>query len=461
MGGKDDTSPKAVSKRIKAAGLQKLRWYCQMCGKQCRDENGFKNHCTSESHLRQMRLFAEDKDQFIESYSRLFEQGYLETLKQRHGTTRIKANRVYQEYISDRHHVHMNATKWLTLSNFVKYLGRTGQCVVDQTPKGWFITLIDRDPAKAQREMEKRKKEGADLDAGERLQKQMEEQLEFIKAHILIEEHQATELQRAQGEPAVKFEMKDFGLRTRLLYDTRGEGEEDGDDDDDDGLGSDGEGGDGKAEDDVKPEPSTSTGAVVKAEPSAESSAVSSSSTRPRMSFVQMVKESKKEPASSSEQKVAVGEPPAKKAKPDINNTLDAILSEQMAQKERRGRRDYWLHPGIIVKIVNKTLGGGKYYKAKGEVLEVVEKYGANIRVLQSEAVVRIDQAELETVIPALGGRVLVVNGAFRGEVAELLAVHEDRFCADLKVAQGTQRGRLLANVAYEDFCKLAEIEPS
>ena len=31
-------TPKAISNRIKAKGLQKLRWYCQMCQKQCRDE---------------------------------------------------------------------------------------------------------------------------------------------------------------------------------------------------------------------------------------------------------------------------------------------------------------------------------------------------------------------------------------------------------------------------------------
>ena len=36
----------------------------------------------------------------------------------------------------------MNATKWLTLTEFVQYLGKTGQCRVDETPKGWFISLI-------------------------------------------------------------------------------------------------------------------------------------------------------------------------------------------------------------------------------------------------------------------------------------------------------------------------------
>lgn len=31
-------TPKAIANRIKAKGLQKLKWYCQMCQKQCRDE---------------------------------------------------------------------------------------------------------------------------------------------------------------------------------------------------------------------------------------------------------------------------------------------------------------------------------------------------------------------------------------------------------------------------------------
>lgn len=36
----------------------------------------------------------------------------------------------------------MNSTRWLTLTEFVKHLGRTGQCKVEETEKGWFITLI-------------------------------------------------------------------------------------------------------------------------------------------------------------------------------------------------------------------------------------------------------------------------------------------------------------------------------
>lgn len=56
------------------------------------------------------------------------------------GTKRVHANQVYQEYIADKLHLHMNATRWLTLTSFVKWLGREGHCTVDETEKGWFIT---------------------------------------------------------------------------------------------------------------------------------------------------------------------------------------------------------------------------------------------------------------------------------------------------------------------------------
>lgn len=57
--------------RAQSKGLQKLRWFCQVCQKQCRDENGFKCHATSESHQRQMLIVANDPDKFISGYSEL------------------------------------------------------------------------------------------------------------------------------------------------------------------------------------------------------------------------------------------------------------------------------------------------------------------------------------------------------------------------------------------------------
>lgn len=60
----------------------------------------------------------------------------------RHPASRVSAKVVYNEFIADKNHIHMNSTQWLTLTEFVKYLGREGKCKVEETEKGWFITLI-------------------------------------------------------------------------------------------------------------------------------------------------------------------------------------------------------------------------------------------------------------------------------------------------------------------------------
>ena len=51
---------------------------------------------------------------------------------------------VPSEYIRDKNHVRMNATKWVTLSGFCKYLGSSGQCKIDETEKGNRYTWIDK-----------------------------------------------------------------------------------------------------------------------------------------------------------------------------------------------------------------------------------------------------------------------------------------------------------------------------
>ena len=131
---------------MKAKGLQRLRWYCQICQKQCRDENGFKCHTQSESHLRQMLVVGESAGKHIADFSMQFQHDFVQLLSRRFGTKRVKANNVYQEFIQDRNHLHMNATRWVTLTEFVKHLGRTGVARVDETEKGWFIAWIDNSP---------------------------------------------------------------------------------------------------------------------------------------------------------------------------------------------------------------------------------------------------------------------------------------------------------------------------
>ncbi|CAK8540966.1 unnamed protein product [Lathyrus sativus] len=76
--------------------------------------------------------------------------------------------------------------------------------------------------------------------------------------------------------------------------------------------------------------------------------------------------------------------------------------------------------------------------------------------MLESKHVLRVDQEELETVIPQVEGRVKIVNGAYHGSLARLLGVDTDRFCAKVQIEKGVYDGRVLKAVEYEDICKVA-----
>lgn len=62
------------------------------------------------------------------------------------------------------------------------------------------------------------------------------------------------------------------------------------------------------------------------------------------------------------------------------------------------------------------------------------------VRVLNSSNTkIKLDQDHVETVVPAVGNPVLVVNGAYRGEVAILRRVDKDKFVVDMVIESVSQ----------------------
>ncbi|EST10098.1 DNA/RNA-binding protein Kin17, conserved domain protein [Kalmanozyma brasiliensis GHG001] len=180
MGKAEAGSLKAISNAAKAKGLTKLRFYCQLCQKACRDENGYRSHLESEAHYRQMDALASSggAQKVIDDFSATFQQEFVQLLSRRFGTRRVRANQVYQEHIADRHHTHMNATQWTSLSDFVKYLGREGIVQAEDTDQGWFITWIDNSPAALARQDALQKMERAKMDDEQRQRRLLQEQIE-------------------------------------------------------------------------------------------------------------------------------------------------------------------------------------------------------------------------------------------------------------------------------------------
>lgn len=387
-------TPKAIANRIKAKGLQKLRWYCQMCQKQCRDENGFKCHTMSESHQRQLLLLAEDVDKYMDSFSREFQDDFLKLLKRQFGTRRVRANQVYQDYISDRHHTHMNSTQWETLTEFVKWLGKEGHCKVDQTEKGWFIAYIDRDPETIERQKAAASKEKMEMDDEERRAKQLERQIEREQARKADEtEPVFTELKRENEEEKVTFAMPAS----------------------------------------KKKEPIPGPSGIGQSKPPSLQNPISSASL--------MQKEKKKEKEKTKD---------SSKRK----SALEEIMEMEEQKKIKFSHKNNWIAKGIIVKVITKKLGE-KYYKKKGTVKDIQNLFVAVIKMSDSGDVIRVDQEQLETVIPAIGKTVLVVNGVHRGSTASLVSLDEKSFSVTVELKDGPHKGKRIDRIPYEDICKL------
>ncbi|KAL2068024.1 hypothetical protein VTL71DRAFT_16122 [Oculimacula yallundae] len=198
-------STKHLNNKLKSKGLQRLRWYCQVCERQMRDENGFKMHTQSELHVRQMLLIGEDPKKFINDYSNQFQKDFLQLLRTSHGEKKVNLNHFYQEYIHNKEHVHMNSTKWPSLTEFAKFLGREGICRVEDDEKGLHVAWIDNSPDALRRADAIRKRERQDRGDEEREQAAIREQVRRAKLDAEGRgehdpEDTEKELKRADGE---------------------------------------------------------------------------------------------------------------------------------------------------------------------------------------------------------------------------------------------------------------------
>ncbi|CAB9503787.1 KIN17-like protein [Seminavis robusta] len=436
MGKAEKGTPKDIAKRIKSKGLQKLKFYCQMCEKQCRDANGFKCHMTSEAHLRQMKIFSENAKGIMDRYSREFESSYLQTLRQRHTTKRVNANNVYQEVIQDKQHIHMNSTRWASLSDFVMYLGKKGKCVVDETERGWYVQYIEVDAGilarQAAQERRVEAEKAAEIAQAERMEKQ---RIEAAKAFDLVGgtvHREATKLERDESTAAVKVSLssKDKKKTTNKTSSKLGffADEDDEASDDEDAPKS-----DAIVLPETTPNPSATTRHIKRSVPQSASDkdCERESSKRPR----------------KAEEKMA----------------NDQDTAKPKSDKSTRDEDEKpWLKRDIIVRVVTKKLHDGKYFRRKGIVDRVLKdnKFCAEVELLDSSPdqrdggdILRLDQNDLETVVPKEGKKVRILKGEFRGEKAKLISADKKKYRATLKLLDD---GTVLEKIDFEDFSQLA-----
>lgn len=107
--------------------MAKLKYFCQMCNKQCKDKNGFTCHSDSESHRQQMLLFLANPEKYISQFSSEFLAQFSALID----TEWTSVSEVYNRLIRDADHVHLNATRWGSLEDFLGANKDTIDCMRD------------------------------------------------------------------------------------------------------------------------------------------------------------------------------------------------------------------------------------------------------------------------------------------------------------------------------------------
>lgn len=216
-----------------------MRWWCEPCQKQCRDANGFKCHVQSESHVRQMAVVGENASKHISNYSNDFQRDFVSLLRTAHGEKWIGANKFYNEYIRDKEHVHMNSTRWSSLTEFTKHLGRSGIVNVKEDEKdGLMIAWRDTSVAATKRREEIREQELAEARSGageermlkkmsKRAQEEADEKARILEARRAAQAQTQTQTQAPKDSVSPLAEEKSSSLAPEKASESPTEKKED------------------------------------------------------------------------------------------------------------------------------------------------------------------------------------------------------------------------------------------
>lgn len=164
-----------------------------------------------------MLVLGEDPRKAFNEYSKQFQHDFIELLRTSHSTKPVQINHFYQEYIHNKEHVHMNATRWPSLTEFAKYLGREGICRVEEDEKGIHVAWIDNSPEALKRQDAIRKKERMDKGDEEREQKQIEDQ---------IKKAQRARMEEAEGDDEARALKRENGQTISLNFGTKRKADE-------------------------------------------------------------------------------------------------------------------------------------------------------------------------------------------------------------------------------------------
>mmetsp|Transcript_12737 Transcript_12737/g.15810 ORF Transcript_12737/g.15810 Transcript_12737/m.15810 type:complete len:171 (+) Transcript_12737:1091-1603(+) len=125
-----------------------------------------------------------------------------------------------------------------------------------------------------------------------------------------------------------------------------------------------------------------------------------------------------------------------------------------------------WFHKGIVVKLTDKSFG--QLRKSKAVITHVSQSIigSGKLQLINKkdknaleDSEVRINQTQVETVVPKLGGTVVIVSKdpsfKYRGLRCKLVDIDIDKYSVSVKLLEGGDIGRVVNQLDYENISKL------
>jgi len=117
-----------------------------------------------------------------------------------------------------------------------------------------------------------------------------------------------------------------------------------------------------------------------------------------------------------------------------------------------------WITPHIVVRIISKSLGSGKYYNKRVRVMDVLGRKNVQVMLEDGRILEGVRQNQLETALPKVGGSVLIIGGSSSkkhliGKQGRLIQRDNDKQKAQVQLLDEN----IIETIHFDD---LAEYDP-
>lgn len=368
----------------------------------------------------------------------------------------VDSNLVYQEYIKDRHHVHLSATRWKSVAGFVRFLGKKGIAKIKR--KNMNASLADSDAKYIFGQTGAEESDG-DVDFNPEEEEEEEEEVFekdptkrpkwFIK---LIDKSPEAILAYKSKAAAIKKVSEEENLQVRQM-------------------------------------------ALVEKKAAAGTEPLSVPKVVIAMRQVQQLKPLAKvasifEESSSSDEEEETFQ---KK-----NLVLEEIAAEEMEFKLKKvkglepAQISYfpekpieifleedeeisWIRKGLLIKVGNESIGDGKYFNSLAVIDQVIDDFGAQVTILKNGDQLLLDQDDclpvsrvsdeefdnqLSTIDPKIMSTALKTDqcillfNEFKGKEGRVIAtLKSNEFKIEISAAGSSQIHRKQLNLVEGQFC--------